>query len=171
MDYVFITEYVINIFNFLLIVFIDALPWAMFPNNVRRWYFLLWVPGYIFYGVLYSFFAEPYEKEIFGQKWLLTDIRASVWWSMTIFVCKILWASFLYPGSLTVGSCTLKFVTSPDGKKFVNKIMAEPNTYNLPQPGSMVELSELTSYIAATPMSLRNFNFYIHETEEEFPLN
>ena len=78
-DVATITAYVINIFNFLLIVFIDALPWTMFPNNVRQVWFMVVISGYIIWGIIYSFLSEPYETTIFGQKWLLTDVRASIW--------------------------------------------------------------------------------------------
>jgi len=90
-------------------LFLDACPEKILTIQMRKWVFCITFLVYVYYGIMGSFFATEHTIHFLQQKWLLTDIRASLWWTITIFTGKIWYSAMMHPAAMVLCKTNIKF--------------------------------------------------------------
>jgi len=110
------TRIAINIFSHTLFqvfiticIFIDAIPFEIFPVTFRR---ILWgfqCIQWTICSLTFSLFSKQYEIQVMQQVWLLSDIRASCCWTLTLFMAKIFYTTMFCPSCLVLCSVRMEY--------------------------------------------------------------
>ena len=97
--------------EFILLVFIDAIPRQIFTKRMRQSLSLLSCVFYLSNAAYMSLFETPkHSIKIWNQTFHLSTLETSLLWTISIFFGNVSYTTFKHPTRMVLGRTHMKFV-------------------------------------------------------------